>query len=92
MMLDYLVKDNDINIVEEDLVFIKALIAGEPKRCRYAVFSAPTGAKHLYPHTSANQKSHFCLRLYAIIEMESMWTSMFPRLASIIFQISSVLL
>jgi HD superfamily phosphohydrolase len=33
MMLDYLVKDNDIDITEKDLKFIKALIAGDHARC-----------------------------------------------------------
>jgi hypothetical protein len=48
MMLDYLVKDNDIHIAEEDLVFIKALIAGDPKRCRYAFYlCVATGSNHL---------------------------------------------
>ena len=35
MMLDYLVKDNGIEIGDRDLTFIKALIAGDPNRCRY---------------------------------------------------------
>jgi len=35
MMLEYLVKTNDIDITKEDLSFIKALILGEPERCEY---------------------------------------------------------
>ncbi|PCH41716.1 hypothetical protein WOLCODRAFT_71312 [Wolfiporia cocos MD-104 SS10] len=33
MMFDDLVEDNEIEISEEDVSFIKALIAGDPKRC-----------------------------------------------------------
>ncbi|KZT23172.1 HD-domain/PDEase-like protein [Neolentinus lepideus HHB14362 ss-1] len=33
MMFDYLVRDNNIDIPEEDVAFVKALIAGDPKRC-----------------------------------------------------------
>ncbi|KAL0063992.1 hypothetical protein AAF712_009060 [Marasmius tenuissimus] len=33
MMLDFLVKDNNIEIAEKDLAFIKALILGKPEEC-----------------------------------------------------------
>ncbi|KAJ8517378.1 hypothetical protein ONZ45_g5413 [Pleurotus djamor] len=34
MMLDYLIDDNGIEISKDDRDFVKALIAGEPKKCR----------------------------------------------------------
>jgi hypothetical protein len=39
MMLDALVKENNIEIPQADLDFIKALIAGDKDRCPYALFS-----------------------------------------------------
>ncbi|KIK56330.1 hypothetical protein GYMLUDRAFT_47095 [Collybiopsis luxurians FD-317 M1] len=33
MMLDFLIKDKNINISPEDVAFIKALIAGDPSKC-----------------------------------------------------------
>ncbi|KAF8623166.1 hypothetical protein AX17_007522 [Amanita inopinata Kibby_2008] len=33
MMFDYLVEDNDVQLEEDDARFIKALIAGDPKKC-----------------------------------------------------------
>ncbi|PFH47823.1 hypothetical protein AMATHDRAFT_6386 [Amanita thiersii Skay4041] len=33
MMFDYLVTDNDIQIPDDDVRFIKALIAGDPRKC-----------------------------------------------------------
>lgn len=38
MMFDALIRENDLDIPEEDASFIKALIAGDPGRCR-RVFS-----------------------------------------------------
>ncbi|EJT99043.1 HD-domain/PDEase-like protein [Dacryopinax primogenitus] len=35
MMLDYLVEDNQIDVPEKDVTFVKALIAGDSERCPY---------------------------------------------------------
>jgi hypothetical protein len=37
MMFDDLVKKNDVDMPQEDIDFVKALIAGEPARCGYVV-------------------------------------------------------
>jgi len=35
MMFDYLIEDKGIKLSPKDADFIKALIAGEPSKCRY---------------------------------------------------------
>lgn len=37
MMLDFMVSEYEIPISQKDQQFIKALIAGDPSKCRYVV-------------------------------------------------------
>lgn len=54
MMFEYMIKDNDIPLLEKDKNFIKALIAGEPNRCRYVVYISEIQSPNM--HFSPDEK------------------------------------
>ena len=65
MMFDDLVSKNHIDLPENDIRFIKALIAGDPNICLYAFQGCFSfSAFHITSTEIAiPQRNHFCLKL-----------------------------
>ncbi|KAF9262499.1 HD-domain/PDEase-like protein [Marasmius fiardii PR-910] len=64
MMLEYLVEDNRIEILPEDLKFIKALIRGDPTKC------SPEEKRYLFDIV-ANQRNGLDVDKYDYIQRDS---------------------
>ena len=76
MMFDDLVSKNDVDISEQDIRFVKALIAGEPSRCLYASYCAYSRSVPDTRLSAIHQRSHSCLKLSPTRGTVLMWTSM----------------